>query len=160
MLSVSAKKVLIVSCGNRMAGDDALGPQVTAALRKNPLEHVQIVDLDMNPAGLLDHLDGQDVLFIIDAVRWPGRDVAELIDLDWPEAKEAKLANDDCFSTHGFSIANQIELAENLQILPPTVRLFGLVIESTEMGKTLTDPLAKAIPDLAERIRTHLKKLA
>ena len=159
-MNVSTRKILIVSCGNSMAGDDALGPQVTALLRKNPPDNVRIVDLDMNPAGLMDHLDGQDALFIIDAVRWPGKEVASLIDLDWSQAKEARLANDDCFSTHGFSIANQIELAENLKILPPTVRLFGLIVDSTEIGKKINDPLEKAVPDLLERIRTNLQQMS
>ncbi len=124
-----ASRILIASCGNPDAGADAFGPAVTAALRSQAPPHMKVVDLGIRPAALLDHLQDVDELIIVDAALLP--DAREpLLDIDWDSPDRPPLAHDDPMSTHGLSIAHQLELARALGLLPPHVRLIAATINA------------------------------
>ena len=48
--------ILIAAYGNDMAGDDSFGPLVAEAVSAMALVGVEVVNLGMKPASLLDHL--------------------------------------------------------------------------------------------------------
>ena len=65
--------ILVACCGNPLAGDDAFGHLVAEELQHDPMVGVEVLDLAMNPASLLDqNLEGRRVLLIVDAAEVPG----------------------------------------------------------------------------------------
>ncbi len=130
--------ILLISCGNTMAGDDALGPLTTKRLRDHTLPQVDIIDLDMNPAGLLNLLPRQQALCIIDAAYVQGACAGQIIDIDWFDINRPDLAHDDVLSSHGLGISNQIDLASTLDLLPPIVWLVAMTIDPSQVGDKQT----------------------
>ena len=47
--------ILVVAYGNDLAADDAFGPLVAEALRAQPIEGVEVINLGMKPAGLFEY---------------------------------------------------------------------------------------------------------
>ena len=135
----SRPSIVVAACGNVMAAADAFGPWVVAALREEDFAGVEVVNLDINPAALLDHLGGREALIVVDAVQCPGELKGALIDRDWFDPNRPPLVHDDVLSSHGLSLAEQIQLAGQLKLLPRYVRLLALVIDGAAVGETPPD---------------------
>ena len=52
------------------------------------------------------------------------------------------------YSSHAFGLAEGIELARELKVLPPTVVVYGIVGQSFSPGRGLSDPVVRAVPEL------------
>jgi hydrogenase maturation protease len=155
-MSSSHGNLLVATCGNLMASDDAFGPLVARDLRQIRPPGVEVVDLDIRPAALLDHLPGRTGLILVDAVHAPGQPPGRVLDLDWFGPDRPELANDDTMSTHGLSLGMQIEMAERLGMLPPFVRLVGLTLDGTpRVGDPATPGLLRSVVSAADLIRLH-----
>lgn len=149
---------LIAACGNIQAGDDALGPLVARKLRRLALPDAEVVDLDIRPAGLVDHLmTPRDTLIVVDAVMLDDAPYGSIIDVDWRSSDRPQLIHDDVLSSHGLSIAHQIDLAEKLGMLPSRVRLIGAVIEGARIGRKTGDAVVRAVDAVVDRIADHLR---
>lgn len=149
---------LIAACGNIQAGDDALGPLVAEKLQRLALSDVEVVNLDIRPAGLVDHLmTPRDTLIIVDAVTMAGAEVGSVVDVDWRSCDRPRLMHDDVLSSHGLSIAHQIDLAEKLGMLPLRVRLIGAVIAGARVGQPAGDSIVRTIDAVVDRIADHLR---
>jgi hydrogenase maturation protease len=138
-------RILVATCGNVMASDDAFGPMVARELRSHALPSVEVIDLDIRPAALLDYLPGKDGLILVDAVHAPGLEPGRVLDIDWFSPDRPGLVNDDTMSTHGLSLAMQLDLARSLDLLPPHVRLIALSIEPARVGQTASEHLTAAV---------------
>ncbi len=138
MTGQRVQPILVAACGNTLAGDDAFGPLVARALGAQPLGGVAVIDLGMRPAGLLDFLPGRRALILVDAALSAHHAAGELLDLDFFGPDRPELCADRLTSTHAFSLAGQLELAEALGMLPPVVRLVALVAGNTQVGATGT----------------------
>jgi hydrogenase maturation protease len=137
MTAADDMPILVAACGNTLAGDDAFGPLVAAALRRAPPACTDIVDLGMSPAGLIDHLPGRKAIILVDAAVSPGGGggrEGELLDLDFFAPGRPVLCADRVASTHALSLAGQLELARALGMLPAVVRVVALVAQRTEVG--------------------------
>lgn len=149
--------ILIASCGNVMAGDDAVGPRITAALRsRTPLPNTDIIDLDLRPAALLDFLPHRRALILVDAAHCPDQSPGSLIDFDWFDPHRPPLAHDDALSTHGLSIANQLDLASALNALPPHIRLIAIALQQATHGSPPSHAVQRAIPHAVNRVAHHI----
>jgi len=125
-------RVLVATCGNCHAGDDAFGPQVGSRLRESPIVGVDVRDLDIKPAALFDHLPGPDCLILVDAVRVPGSKAGSLLQIDLGCEDPPVLLNDDSMSSHGLGLAHQLALARELGVLPAQVWLVGAVLDAID----------------------------
>lgn len=156
-MSHVSPSILVATCGNIMAADDAFGPLVARELRHRAVTGIEVADLDIRPAALLDFLPGKDGLILVDAVHAPGLETGELIDIDWFSPDRPALINDDTMSTHGLSLAMQLDLARRLDLLPPRVRLIAVAIEPASVGQTASELLPQAViaaADLASQYTT------
>lgn len=149
------KPVLIVTCGNPDAGDDGFGPAVAEALRADSVPGMTVVELGTRPADLLDYLEGFAALIVVDAVCCPGEKPGSLIDMDWFDPERPASKSEEVWSTHGISLAGQIELGRSLGMLPSVVRLVGVHIVRTEIGCPMTEAVRRCIPCALRIIRQH-----
>jgi hydrogenase maturation protease len=134
MTDHALQPILIAACGNTLAGDDAFGPLVARELAQQSLPGVEVVDLGMRPAGLIDHLPGRRAVILVDAALCPGAAPGVLLDMDFFAPNRPALCADRITSTHALSLAGQLELARALGMLPPVVRLVALEIQSAQVG--------------------------
>jgi hydrogenase maturation protease len=134
MTTPALHPILIAACGNTLAGDDAFGPLVARELAQKPLPGVEVIDLGMRPAGLIDHLTARRAVILVDAALCPGAAPGGLLDMDFFASGRPTLCADRITSTHALSLAGQLELARALGMLPPIVRLVALVVESMQVG--------------------------
>ncbi len=156
MMDHSVQPILIAACGNTLAGDDAFGPLVAREFSRNPgilPAGVEVLDLGMRPAALLDHLPGRRAVMLVDAALCPGTPAGELLEMDFFAPNRPALCADRTTSTHALSIAGQLELAQALSLLPPTVRLLALVVEKPELGTeaVLAQTHVHAATDIIQR---------
>ena len=151
--------LLAAACGNVMASDDAFGPLVARELRRINPSGVDVIDLDIRPTALLDHLAGRSGLIILDAVHAPDAEPGGVLDIDWFSEQRPALLNDDTMSTHGLSIAMQLGLAEKLGLLPPSVRLIAMTLgDRPRVGHAVSSSLASCVIRAAELVVIHARQ--
>jgi len=149
----TARSILVVALGNPMAGDDGFGQAVASRLRDLDVPALQVVDLSREgPTGLLDHLENPSALLVIDAVNAPGMKPGERVDVDWAWEGRPALVHEPALSTHGLSVAHQLELAASLGMVPGEVRLIGAVLESARCGDGISASLSPTVSWAVERI--------
>ncbi len=144
--------ILVAAYGNEMAADDSFGPRVAEAVRAMALCGVEVVSLGMQAAALLSHLAGRRAVCVVDAARCDGLPEGTLIDVDFWDANRPRLLHDAALSTHGLSIADELELAERLGMCPKHVRLVAAVVGSAELGHPAGDEVLRQVPVAAARI--------
>jgi hydrogenase maturation protease len=151
--------ILVAAYGNDMAADDAFGPLVAEALRVMALPGVEVVSLGMKPASLLDHLADRGALCVVDAARCDGLPPGTLIDSGFFNADRPPLVHDGSLSSHGLSIADELELARRLGICPQDVRLVAAAARSFDIGRSAGDEILRQVPVAAGRIANWVKRL-
>ena len=63
------------------------------------------------------------------------------------------------YSTHHFSIAEAVELARAMNMLPDQLVLYGIEGESFAIGEGLSTPVQDAIPEVLRRVEQEISKL-
>jgi hydrogenase maturation protease len=144
--------ILIAAYGNDMAGDDSFGPLTAEIVRAMAIPGVEVVTLGMKPASLLDYLADRRAVCLLDAARCEDMPVGTLIEVDFFDANRPKLVHDVSLSTHGLSVADELELARRLGICPKEVRLVAVVAGSMEIGHPAGDVVLRQVPAAAGRI--------
>ncbi len=157
--------VLAAACGNRMAGDDAFGPLVAEQLRRQAPAYLEVADLGMKPAGLLDlELADRRLLILLDAACFlaegnPPAPRDDLLVMDFHDPARPRLVHDARLSSHGFSLADDLQLAQRIGCAPERCVLIAAVAESTEIGRAPTPRIRKLI-QLAVNAALHLAEEA
>lgn len=152
--------ILIATCGNGLAGDDAFGPLMARALCEHDLPGAEIVELGMNPTALLDRLAGGcGALILIDAAEARDLPPGRLIEFDWNAPGRPALRVERSVSTHGLSVAGQLDLALGLGLLPPVVRIIAVTAAAAETGETVSAACRRQIEPAVERVRRLVSKM-
>jgi hydrogenase maturation protease len=152
-------RVLVVGLGSPDRGDDAVGPQVAAALMRavsvRGLRGVHVVEHE-DPTALVDLLDPHSpagawaAAVIIDAVRsgaGPGAVTVLDVGLDGHDLRSLGARIDPGpAGTHGFGLAGAIELARALDRLPARLVVVGIEAVGFDHGAPLSGPVREAIP--------------
>lgn len=152
--------ILLAACGNALAADDGLGPAVVRALRPVAPPTLEILDLALAPADVLDHLAGRAGLIIVDAAVAPDLPPGQILDLDYFSPTRPALLSDRVVSTHALGLGGQLALADRLGLLPPVVRLLAVTIPPPQLGLPLTPETAALIPNIVTRILGLTEDLA
>lgn len=142
---MTSTPVLVATCGNADAADDAFGPRVGRALRRRALTGVEVIDLDIKPTALLDHLPGPGRLVLVDAARVEESAPDDLLIVDLGREPLPALLNDDALSSHGLGLADQIALARQVGILPAEVLLVAAPLTSATVGGSPRDDLDRLV---------------
>lgn len=150
--SLPVEKTLILGLGNTLRADDGAGPAAVAALSSMDLPlHVEIIDGGTPGLETVLLLQGYKRVIIVDAADMglqPGQwrrftpDTAEL------KSSENKLQG----TLHAAGLAEALVLAGALDVLPPTLIIYGIQPKSLDWSQDLTEPLKAALPDLINSI--------
>ena len=129
---------LFVGIGNAFRRDDGLGPWVAEALAasgSNAVPHAG------DGAGLLDHFATSPSVVLIDATR-SGAAAGTLRRLD--AAAEPIPAEFFHYSTHRFGLAEAVETARALGLLPARLMIYGIEGRDFDAGLGLSAPVQTA----------------
>ncbi len=146
------RRVVALCIGNPQRGDDAVGRAVADALRA-ALDGVEIIEEEGEATKVLSRLEGADAAFIVDAcasVASPG----EIHRFDVGAGPLAQTVFSA--STHGFGLAEALELARALGALPPRCVVYAIEGAAFDVGAPLSPAVAAAVDIVAERLRAEI----
>ena len=147
---------LVLGVGNTLQCDDGLGIRVAEMLanRKLPVG-VEVREAGTPGIGLVNEWQGWKRVMIIDATQMgetPGA---------WKQfnPQEVKLiAEGGSYSLHEPGVAQALQLAEAIDLLPEEVIIYGVEPERVEWGEELSAPVKNALPGLVDKIYNDLWK--
>ena len=172
----TGSRTLVIGVGNPLRGDDAAGVLVArrlAALAGPPLSvpteipvpaaipiaiPIAIIEASGEGAALIDCWAGYDRVILIDAVQstggagQPGRVhrfnvVGEPLPSDFFH-----------YSTHAFSVAEAVELARVLGLLPSVMVVIGITGESFAPGSLVSPAVEEAVASVTAEIARVLNR--
>jgi len=147
---------MVLALGNPERGDDGVGPAVAGRLQGRL------------PAGVGLRLCRGDLLALVE--EWAGVDTLLCVDAAAPQGRPGRihrldLATDglsrqlSLTSTHGFGLAEAVELARVLGLAPPRILVFAVEACSFAAGSALTGAVAAAVERVAAGILDELERL-
>jgi len=142
-------RVRIAGIGNALAGDDGIGLRAVEIIRAGDWQDVELLAAGTPGPELFDGLDQHDLLMLIDACR-SGAAAGTILRLTPREISSAGLRHS---STHGFTLADWINLAQVMGEAVPEIILFGVEIAQCGMGEPLSAAVADALPELLRQVR-------
>jgi len=137
--------MLIIGCGNRQRGDDGTGILVAERLRASGIEAITRLG---QAADLIEAWKGADDVIVVDAVV-TGAPVGTL--RVW-EGRPPLAPLSATASTHGFGVAEAIELARALNCLPVRLRVYGVEGRRFEPGAEISPEVRGAIEEVVRKI--------
>lgn len=137
--------MLILGCGNRGRGDDAAGVLVAECLRDLGLDAQICFGQALE---LIDAWKAADDVIIVDAIM-TGSPAGKV----WLwDGEQLTLPETWSLSTHGFGVAEAIQLARILGCLPKRLRVFGIEGSRFELGSRLSPEVMCAVKEVVAQI--------
>lgn len=152
---MTQSRVVVIGVGNLDRGDDAAGREVARRLRAAGERHVDIVELDGEATRILAALEGVEDAVLIDACL-SGAPAGAIHRFD---AAGLPAAASFGLSSHGFGLAEAIDLGKTLGALPRRCIVYAIEAESFERGKPVSDAVARAIDEVTEQVRNEIYAL-
>lgn len=144
----------LIGVGNRFRGDDAAGLLVAERLRSE-LPELEVLELEGEPAGLIEAWDGAGAVVVVDAVS-SGSPPGTIHRLD--AIGEGLPADVFRASTHAMGLAEAVGLARALGRLPGSLVVYGLEGSSFEAGESLSPPVQAAVERVATLVRQEVAR--
>lgn len=155
---------LIIGVGNEMRGDDGAGLLVARLLQDRPPHDVSVLQHNGEGSALIEAWQDYEKVILVDAAApnplggnattgggaAPG--VIQRLSLD-DGPLPVTLASS--LSSHAFGVTGAIELARNLQRLPPQLTIYAIEGQDFAMGHPMTPSVVAAALVLAH----HLQEL-
>jgi hydrogenase maturation protease len=144
---------VVIGIGNADRGDDAAGLLTARLLAGRLPRDVTVLEHDGEATSLLEHLEGADTAYLIDAaVSGIAAGTVQRFDCARSPLPGGKLT----MSTHGFGLAEAIELARALGRLPADCIVFAIEAGDVGAGKNPSSAMRAAAEDVASRIAAEL----
>lgn len=135
----------VIGCGNRHRQDDAAGVLVAERLRELG------ISAEIQTGGafeLVESWNGDADVILIDACV-TGSPVGTVH--EW-KGNPPRVPSGSPFSSHGFGIAEAINLAQILGHLPLRLRVYGIEGREFGIGENVSPEVLKAIEDVTQQI--------
>lgn len=154
-------RVGVVAVGNRFAGDDAVGPLVLDAVRGGLPAGVRAVELDGEPARILDAWEDLDAVVLVDAA-CSGASVGSVLRmvLDGDPADVALVPAGPAAGTHGAGVAEAVGLGRALGRVPSTVVVVAVEGRRFASGDECSHEVLASVPHAARMVRDEVVRLS
>jgi hydrogenase maturation protease len=150
--------VVVIGVGNRYRRDDGAGPAVLDALATGTTAlHARLVELDGEPARLVEAWVGVDLAIVVDALRSDravpgtirrvevGDDIAVLGDASGAAA-----------GSHALGVGTAAALGRALDRMPARLVVFAVEGANFDHGEDLSEPVRRAVTDVTARITAEI----
>jgi hydrogenase maturation protease len=151
---VTRGRRLIVGIGNPDRGDDAIGWEVVGRLRRRLPAGIDALQHRGEASAIVSCIQGAEVAFLVDAAV-SGTEPGTVRRFDVAEA--ALPSGLALVSSHGFGLAQAIELARALGSLPRRCIVYAIEGHQFEPGTPPSPAAAHAAAEVAERILHELR---
>lgn len=143
------RAIRIIGLGNEFRGDDAVGLLAARRLHGMIGDRAEVIEADRVGVELLDMMKGARVALLIDAAR-SGQAPGAIHQLD---ASAGPIAS-ELFprSTHAVGVAEALELARALGLLPAKVIVYAIEAAETEVGQPLSPPVEQALNEVIQLV--------
>lgn len=145
-------RIIVLCIGNPQRGDDAAGRAVAHALRAS-LADVEIIEEEGEATRVLARLDGADAAYIVDACV-SGAELGAVRRHDVSTGPLPRAAFGA--STHGFGLAEALELARALGALPSRCVVYAIEGGTFDIGAPMSPAVAAAVDIVAGRLRADI----
>lgn len=142
--------MLILGCGTRYRADDAAGILAAERLRQRGIA-AEICSGEASE--LLEAWAGAEQVILIDAVQ-TGSPAGTVHHWDAQCPPPFRTSSG---STHGFGLAEAIELARTLGGLPRKLKIYGIEANNFEVGGVLSPEVDQGIDEVVSRVMLDLK---
>ncbi len=142
--------VRVIGIGNEWRGDDAVGLLAARRLQGVLGDRAEVVEAGVTGVELLELMKGAGTVFLIDAVR-SGQAPGTIHRLDASAGPIAPALFPR--STHAVGVAEVLELARTLGVLPKQVVVYGIEAGDTEVGHSLSPQVSHALNEVIELVR-------
>jgi hydrogenase maturation protease len=139
---------VVVGVGNDLRGDDAAGWEVVRRL--SPSASLRLHEHAGDAPGLAGLWDPEDDVVIVDAVvadAPPGT----IFEID--ALAEGLPATVSWATTHGTGVAEGVEMARALGLLPRSLVVVGIVARRFDLGAPMTEEVERAVDEVVRRLR-------
>jgi hydrogenase maturation protease len=131
---------VVIGIGNTWRGDDGVGWRVAERLDELMGDEVEVVQLDGEPARLIEAWDGARIALVVDGVRL-GIAVGTVVLLSTEEVPPDQVGA----STHAMGLSYAVRLGEALGRMPTELVVVGVEVGDVTVGHHLTPEVAVAI---------------
>ena len=141
----------IIGVGNPLRGDDGVGPKLIQALRQHDGPSLELIDGGSDALGILEYLEGRSRVCIVDACRMglsPGA-----VRMFEPQDATAVMAPDQ-ISLHGLGLAEALNMASALQMLPHELKIIGIEPQTIQFNGELSEPVQQGLKTAMDLILT------
>ena len=139
----------VIGIGNPLRGDDAIGLLVARRVRELVDPEVEVMELEGEPARLIDAWQGAGLAVVVDAVK-TGAPQGTVIRID--ATADPLPPSVSASSTHALGLGEAIEIARALDRLPGHLIVFGIEGSGFQPGSDLSGAVAAAIEPAAEAV--------
>jgi hydrogenase maturation protease len=138
---------IVIGVGNDLRGDDAAGWETVRRLVPSP--SLVLHEHGGDAPGLIGLWGPDDDVVVVDAVV-SGDPSGTIVEID---ALAAPLPADVSWATtHGAGVAEGIELARALGMLPKSLKLVGISAREFGLGAPMTEEVEKAVTEVVRRL--------
>ncbi len=157
-------KILVAGVGDRLMGDDGIGPAIIEELNNGRLpDGVDAVDYGTSLMSLLHDLPEYDALIVIDALDLGGEPgevrVLRITPEDLAGVDKAEAASMMTLSYHEADLDSVLSMAKELGILPKRVFLVGVHPARVELSLDLSETARESLPKAIESIKRLVAEL-
>jgi hydrogenase maturation protease len=149
-------RILVIGVGNAHRCDDAVGVLVAEAVQERKLSGVRVVIESGEGAGLIEHFSRAEKVILVDAVQSEGAPGAIY---RFDACREKMPSRFFSYSTHEFGVAEAIEMARTLDVLPSQLIVYGLEGRSFGFGGELSPEVEQAAVQLTGNIISEIKRI-
>ena len=149
-------RTVVIGTGNDFRGDDAAGLEVARRLRPRLPPTIEVIELDGDPAALIEAWTGAATAWVIDAIcsdEPPGTVHRLDIGPDGPPVPN----NCHRKSSHVLGLGEAVALARALDRLPGHLVLIGITGMSFGLGAALSDPVRTSTHSVADGLAATLR---
>jgi hydrogenase maturation protease len=140
--------LLVIGVGNVWRHDDGIDPKIIEILKTKPNLNCDLCDGGLDALALLDEIQKYPRALIIDAVHMGS--APSTIKIFTPSEAKLKI-HADALSTHGFGLAELIQLMESLNI-PTRLKILGIEPKDISFGEGLSIIVSDKIDTIIDLI--------
>lgn len=142
----------VIGVGNRDRGDDAAGPEVARRLAAHPRPDTHVMECDGRLGALFDAITCGRRVIVVDAMS-SGAPPGSIRRFDALAAPLPAIFG--TLSTHGFGVAEAVELARTLGRLPDSLEVIGIEGASWELGAAMTPEVERAVAKVIRELASE-----
>ena len=147
--------IKVIGLGNKLRGDDGIGPLLIEELEKQNLDSsFKLMDVGADAFTVLEHLLEKEPVIIVDCARM-GKEPGEIVKI--PLDTEKLGVADGSISLHGYSLAEIIKIAENTGLVAKG-SIIGIEPEAIEFNTDLSPIVAGKLSELVKIVIEEANK--